>query len=114
MKGFLFDQNLPSRIEFKPSLPVHHVTEIHAQPTDTEIWLHAKRHEFAIVSKDTDFFHRIIAAEPPPWVVHLKVGNLRRRDFHRFLAGIWPKIEAALPRHKLVTVYADHMEVVSG
>ena len=38
MKGVLFDQNLPSKIIFKPAFPVRHVTAIGANPTDTEIW----------------------------------------------------------------------------
>lgn len=113
MKGFLFDQNLPGKITFKTSLPVHHVSEIGANPTDTEIWEHAKAYELVIISKDADFFHRIISAQPPPWIVHLKIGNMRRADFHRFLASVWPKVEAALKSHKLVSVHADRIEAIS-
>jgi predicted nuclease of predicted toxin-antitoxin system len=43
MKGFLFDQNLPDRITFKPSLTVRHVSEIGASPTDSEVWELAKK-----------------------------------------------------------------------
>jgi hypothetical protein len=27
---------------------------------------------------------------PPPWIVHLRFGNIRREEFHRFLASVWP------------------------
>jgi hypothetical protein len=45
-------------------------------------------------------------------VVHLRIGNLRRADFHSFLARVWPRIEALLPAHKLVNVYLDRIEAV--
>lgn len=84
MKGFLFDQNL-----------------------------HARREWLAIVSKDADFSDRIIIGTPPPWVVHLRFGNLRRRDCHALLARVWPQIETLLQSHKLVNVYTDRVEGIS-
>ena len=50
---------------------------------------------------------------PPPWIVHLRFGNIRREEFHRFLASVWPQIESFLPAHKLVCVYADRIEAFS-
>jgi predicted nuclease of predicted toxin-antitoxin system len=47
---------------------------------------------------------------PPPWIVHLRFGNLRRKDFHALLAKMWPRIEALLPAHKLICVYKDRIE----
>jgi hypothetical protein len=43
---------------------------------------------------------------PPPWVVHLRFGNLRRREFHTVLARAW----RLLLTHKLVNVYTDRVE----
>jgi len=63
-----------------------------------------------IVSKGADFSDRIIIHSPPPWVVHLRFGNLRKKDFHALLARLWPQIETLLKFHKLVNVYADRIE----
>jgi predicted nuclease of predicted toxin-antitoxin system len=63
-----------------------------------------------IVSKDADFSDRIILQSPPPWVVHLRFGNLRRKEFHARLARVWPQVEGLLKTHKLVNVYADRLE----
>jgi predicted nuclease of predicted toxin-antitoxin system len=63
-----------------------------------------------IVSKDADFSERIIMQSPPPWVVHLRFGNLRRKEFHALLARVWPQVEAFLKTHKLGNVYADRLE----
>jgi len=46
----------------------------------------------------------------PPWVVHLRIGNLRRKNFHALLAKVWPQVEALLPAHKLICVYHDRIE----
>lgn len=113
MKGFLFDQNLPSRLGFRPSLPVVLATTLGFNPTDTELWNHARQERLAIVSKDADFSDRIIVAAPPPWVVHLRFGNLRRKEYHAHLTRVWPQVEALLKSHKLVNVYADRVEGVS-
>lgn len=47
---------------------------------------------------------------PPPWIVHLRFGNMRRKEFHRFLAAVWPQVESLLPANKLVCVYANRIE----
>lgn len=112
MRGFLFDENLPKRLEFSPSLPLVAFSELGTSPTDTAIWEFARERNLVIVSKDADFSERIIARRPPPWVVHLRFGNLRSRDFHRLLARLWPQVESLLRSNKLVNVYADRVEGV--
>jgi len=110
MKGFLFDENLPGRLRFSPSLPVVALSKIGKHPTDSQIWDFARKNGLAIVSKDADFSDRIVSHRPPPWVVHLRFGNLRRNEFHSLLARIWPKVETLLKNHKLVNVYANRIE----
>lgn len=110
MKGFLFDANIPSRLQFKPALPLLSLSAIGQNPTDSEVWNYAAIHRLVIVSKDTDFSDRIIIRTPPPWVVHIRFGNMRKREFHRALARLWPQIEMLIKTHKLVNVYVDRAE----
>jgi len=63
-----------------------------------------------IVTKDADFSDRIITRLPPPWVVHLRFGNLRGNEFHALLTRVWPQIETMLESYKLVSVHADRLE----
>ena len=112
MKGFLLDENLPSRLEFGLDLPVFPFSKAGKQPSDTKLWNFAQQHELVIVSKDADFSDRIILQSPPPWVVHLRFGNLRRKEYHALLARLWPQVEALLKSHKLVNVYTDRLEVI--
>jgi predicted nuclease of predicted toxin-antitoxin system len=112
MKGWLLDQNLPAQLTFAPALPTIAATTLGSSPTDSELWNYARQHALAIITKDADFSGRVILHTPPPWIVHLRFGNLRRRDFHTVLARMWPQIEAHLPAHKLINVYADRVEAV--
>jgi predicted nuclease of predicted toxin-antitoxin system len=110
MKGFLLDENLPSRLRFSPGLPLVAFSKVSRHPSDADIWHYARRHELVIVSKDADFSDRIIMQSPPPWVVHLRFGNLKRKEFHARLARVWPQVETLLKTHKLVNVHADRLE----
>jgi predicted nuclease of predicted toxin-antitoxin system len=110
LNGFLLDENLPRRLTFTPSLPITHSDALGVRPSDTLVWEHARTHALAIITKDADFSHRIMLSTSPPWIVHLRFGNLRLRDYHALLAKIWPSIEALLPAHKLVCVYSDRLE----
>ena len=112
MKGYLIDENIPGRLLFSPSLPVVHATTLGASVSDSGLWSYAARHALAIVTKDADFSHRIMISQPPPWVVHLRFGNLRRREYHRFLLRVWSQIENRLPACKLINVFLDRIEGV--
>jgi predicted nuclease of predicted toxin-antitoxin system len=91
-------------------LPIIPVSKVGKNPTDTQIWEYARKHDLVIVSKDADFSDRIITATPPPKVVHLRFGNLRKNDFHALLARVWPQVETLLKSRKLVNVYLDRLE----
>ena len=60
MNGFLFDENLPRRLTFIPSLPVIVSTALGDSPSDATIWDYGREHSLAIVTKDTDFSDRIM------------------------------------------------------
>jgi len=112
MRGFLFDENLPRYRSMQTKLPVTHALDLGARPTDSQLWAHAQQNDLAIVTKDADFSQRMVLGEPPPRVVHLRVGNMRGRDFGQWLERIWPQIETTIATHKLVNVYRDRIESV--
>jgi predicted nuclease of predicted toxin-antitoxin system len=49
----------------------------------------------------------------PPKVVHLRFGNMRKREFHSFLTRVWPEIETLVIDHKLINIYLDQIEAFS-
>ena len=53
-----------------------HIKSVGLQEADdSSVWDWAKRHEFTIVSKDTDFHQRAILFGHPPKFIWLRVGN---------------------------------------
>ena len=112
MNGFILDENIPSRITFRPRLSVIHSADLGQSVSDSFLWEYARSNGYVIVTKDADFSNRILLSTPPPWVVHLRIGNMRKRDFHAFLQRVWPRIEALLPAHKLVNVFINRIEAI--
>ncbi len=112
MKGYLLDENLPRVAALRTGFPVVHALDLGERPTDSEIWSHARLNDLAIVSKDADFSQRIALGEPPPRVVHLRVGNMRRREFATWLEHVWPRVEAMVTTHKLVNVHRNGIEAI--
>ncbi len=76
------------------------------------LWNYATEHDLTIVTKDTDFSDRIILKEPPPRVIHIRIGNMRMRDFHAFLNRVWPEVRELSKAYKLVRIYQDRVECI--
>lgn len=112
MTGFLFDENLPAVSGLATKLPIIHAGSLGARMSDSALWDHAQRHDLAIVTKDADFSQRIILTLPPPRVVHLRIGNMRRREFEEWLKELWPRLETAAKGHKLVNVFRTRIQSV--
>lgn len=105
MNGFLFDENLPRDLTFTRSRSAVHATDLGAKPSDDALWEHARKANLAIVTKDSDFALRMKSSEPPPRVISLEIGNLKKRDYIALLSRIWPEIERLIFTHKLVVVH---------
>jgi predicted nuclease of predicted toxin-antitoxin system len=110
--GYLVDANLPYRFSIWHGDDYQHTYDLDESWEDIDLWQYARDHDLTIVTKDADFSDWILLSEPPPRVIHLRVGNMRIRDFHRFISAIWPKIIALSATHKLVSVYPDRIESV--
>jgi predicted nuclease of predicted toxin-antitoxin system len=112
MNGILVDENLPADLRLPSAFPVRHVAENSNSPTDSSVWQQGVEGRLIIVTKDADFRHRILMSEPPPWIVHVRVGNLRLRPFIEHLTSVWPIVESMLPKHKLISIFIDRIEAI--
>lgn len=114
--GYLLDENLSPRLRECFGLEAHvvHARDLGENPSDLELWEYATAHALVLVTKDADFTDRaLLVGGPPPWVVQLHCGNLRARPMRLFLEAQWPRVEALLPRHRLIQVYLDRIEAVT-
>jgi len=112
MNKYLIDANLPGKIRVWQTEDFEFVSEINDEWTDSEIWDYAKQNNLTIVSKDADFSHRIMVSNPPPKIIHIKIGNMRLRDFNAAIEQVWEKAKRLSETHKLVNVFIDRIEAV--
>lgn len=107
MIEFLVDVNLPYKFVLWHDVRFRHVREIDDTWGDTQIWRYTREKNLTIITKDIDFYNRIIASEPPPKIIHLKMGNMKLAAFREFMLLNWDAIEQLNRTHKLVDVYLD-------
>ncbi len=112
MNKFLIDENLPENLELFCSEKFIHVNSVKTSMTDSEIWNYAKENDLVIVTKDADFSDRILVTKPPPRIIHIKYGNMRKTELNQLLIKIWEELEALIKNNKLVRVYNDYLEIV--
>ena len=104
MPRFLIDVNLPYRFSLWSGDDCIHMRDIGETWTDSQIWEYARDGDQVIVSKDADFSDRVMVSTPPPRVVHIRVGNMRMRDFHALVSALWPRIVTLSTTNRLVRV----------
>jgi predicted nuclease of predicted toxin-antitoxin system len=66
-----------------------------------------------VITKDADFSHRIVLHTPPPRVIHVRIGNVSLRDLFGLMTMWWPTAQQLSATHKLVTIFANHIEAVA-
>ena len=113
MIKFLIDVNLPYRFSLWHSPEYIHQNDINDVWKDNEIWNYAKEKNLTIITKDADFSARIIFTDPPPRIIHLRIGYMKMKEFHQFLNHIWSDILKISEECKLVTVFVDRIEGVN-
>lgn len=112
MARYLVDVNLPRWFSQWNNADYLHQHDIDASRHDTLIWGYAREHDLTIITKDSDFSSRILLSEPPPKVIHVRLGNMDMRSFHAAIAKCWSEVLAMNETHKLVIVHADRIEGV--
>ena len=112
MTHLLIDENLPASLAQLLPVKCSHATDIGAQPTDTQLWVLARENDWTILTRDTDFFDRIMLEGSPPKVIWVRLGNIRRADLENLLLKRWPAICQLLNEADLVKVHPASMEAV--
>ena len=112
MPNFLIDVNLPYHFSLWKGDDYIHQKDIDDEWTDTQIWKYATDNALPIVSKDGDFSNRVIFHIPPPKVIHVRLGNLKMRDFFTAINSVWNEVLELNKDHKLVSVFSDRIEAI--
>jgi predicted nuclease of predicted toxin-antitoxin system len=112
MPKFLVDENLPYYFSLWNNEDFVHVFDLEQIRTDQEIWDYAKKNNLTIITKDADFSLKILYNNPPPKVIHIRIGNMKIVDFFGFLNRNWPAILEESAMNKLVNIYQDRIESI--
>ena len=110
MSRFLIDENLPVKVNVWRGSGFEFVTSSFQSESDDWIWNYARANDLTIVTKDSDFSYRILTSVPPPKVIHLRLGNVRLREFAEIMDRRWESIILLSETHKLVKVLPDRLE----
>ena len=110
MIKYIIDANLPYYFSLWRGEAYQHVIDIDPHMKDSEIWAYAKEHNLTIVTKDADFSDLILLNNPPPRVIHIKLGNMKMKAFHNAIDNIWESVLAMSEEYKLIRVYGDKIE----
>lgn len=113
MKRLLIDENLPFSLGVRLGLDYIHASQIAEQASDSLLWKWAREHDYVVLTRDTDFFDRLLRHGPPPKVIWIRLGNIRKNDLLRVIEARWPAIEQQILSHDLVEIYADHLEALT-
>lgn len=94
----LFDQNLSPRLveslaDIYPG-SAHGATIGLDRADDGQVWNHARRHEYTLVTKDSDFQELGLLRGAPPKVIWIRRGNCTTRTIEEILRRHAPDIQA--------------------
>lgn len=110
MADFIIDANVPYYFNLWNNERFIHVFDLNDEMSDEEIWRYALKNQLTIITKDADFSTKIILHQPPPRVIHLKIGNMKMKAFYKFITDNWSEIESLIKKYKLLNVFPDRIE----
>jgi len=110
MLKFVVDANLPYLFSLWENEKFIHVFDINDSMSDEKIWCYAKKNSLTIITKDTDFSTKVLFTDPPPRVIHLRIGNVKMKKLYNLLNKNWNEIASISETHKLTNVYIDRIE----
>ena len=110
---YLVDANLPYYFSIWKTNEYIHVFDLNDSWSDKEIWNYAKVHNLTIISKDADFSNLILLNQPPPKVIHIRLGNMTVKALFQLLSNNWKSVTDLSEKHKLVNLFQNRIEVIS-
>ena len=109
----IVDETLPASLASRLGEPAVPATSLGMRLTDDQLWQHAKVPGGVILTKDADFFDRLSLEGPPPQVVWVRVGNLRRAALEEVIVRWWPEVRGLLKASTLVELHNDRLEALA-
>lgn len=110
--SFLIDVNLPKHFSFFNHENFYFVSDINNKLTDSEIWNYAFEKNMVIVTKDVDFYNRLLVSESTPKVIYIQLGNYSLKQLYNYFELNWTKIISEISTSKLIIAKETHIECI--
>jgi predicted nuclease of predicted toxin-antitoxin system len=110
--SFLVDVSLPKYFSFFNESHFIFVSDINLRMSDTEIWNYALENELIILTKDTDFYNRLLVSENAPKVIYFQLGNFSLKQLYQYFTDNWIKIQFEIDSAKLIIAKETHIECI--
>ncbi len=112
MKKYLIDANLSKVFSFFNSEVFVHVRDINPKMPDSEIWQYAIENNLVILSKDVDFYKRILIDKGKCKVIFLSLGNMKLAELHKYFEKNWKIIVKQIKHCNLIVAERDTIKAI--
>lgn len=109
--NFLVDANLPRKLSWFNKPGFVFVADWGDNISDSEIWDYAIANSLIILTRDSDYFYRMIQAKTFPKVIYFRLQQHGRKDLEEYLSVHWEQICTLIRVHKMVIAYVDFLDV---
>lgn len=110
MHTYLLDENLPSTVPLWKDEKFIHVLAISNNFSDGDIWNYALTNNLIIITKDVDFYNRYLSSLNSPKVIWFRTGNMKKREFYKFIEEIWQVLEKMMQSSYFIIVTEEKLE----
>ena len=109
--NFLVDANLPRKLTWFNKPGFLFVTDWGDNVSDSEIWDYAIANNLVILTRDSDYFDRIIQAKIFPKVIYFKLQQQGRKDMEEYFSIHWEQICTLIRVNRMVIASINSLEV---
>ncbi len=109
---YILDENMPSTVPLWLNEDFIHVLNISDNFSDNDIWNYALANDLIIITKDVDFYNRYLSSSNSPKIIWFRTGNIKKKDFYKFIEQIWFEIEIMIPSGSFIVVTEDKLEAL--
>jgi hypothetical protein len=53
-----------------------------------------------------------LLSEPPLRVIHVRLGNMKMRDFHQRVSEVWTDVCELSLQYRVIQIFADRVEAI--
>jgi predicted nuclease of predicted toxin-antitoxin system len=109
---FLVDANIPKGIAEFEGADFMYVYQWGDGASDTEIWDYSIKHNLIIITRDSDFYFRMITSIDFPKVIFLNLQQINKPTFKLFINENWNKILSLIADFDMLIIDLENIQLI--